>query len=161
MSEDSEQPQEEVASYRPGTRLLQDAARQSCTVGDVIRLFEEKQFRCSPCILGSQLGLTTSDLDNLNKGRYLDMVEEVLDTCSQRLRGLLNWSNISYVLDRPALRWYGSEVVLKIVTEYCRRGSCSSAQSDPLSPVSITSDYPFQKSLSLDTAEDKGKIYFP
>ena len=134
-------------------QLQRDADRMSCTVDNVIHVFKEEKISCNLRILGSQLGLTTSDLDSLVGGVSEDrLLQDILDTCSQR--GLLNWRNIVDALNRPALSRSGKEAASQILSDQCRRGSSTSVQSVVLSPVSVTSDsHPFQKSLSLDTAE--------
>lgn len=127
-----------------------------CTVHTILQIFKETQLKCNLRILGSQLGLSIQDLDDLEKKR--DQLAQLLDTCLQR--GLLaDWEQLVATLKKPALERYGRETVLRIESEQCRRGSSTSVQSEILSPISVTSDsHPLETSLSLEMPTEDGKL---
>ena len=133
-----------------------------CTVPNILGILKETGLRCNLRVLGSQLGLTTQDLDDYDmenkKHPARKQLHVLLDICSQR--GLLDWKHIVETLKKPALEQYGRNTVSRIVSEQCRRGSSASTQSLLLSPVSVTSEsHPFEKSASLEGPVEEGKLY--
>lgn len=131
-----------------------------CTVSNVLQIFKETHLRYNLRILGSQLGLSVQDLDDIAKIEKTEQrIKELLDMCLQR--GLLDWKRLLDVLKRPALKKHGSETVLKILSiEHFRRGSATSVQSLPLSPVSVRSrsdSHTFELSSSFDLPAEDGK----
>lgn len=122
----------------------EDEFKQSilpCTVSNVLGIFKETRLQCNYRVLGSQLGLTTQDLDDCDmENKKHDPSQEqfcqLLDICSQR--GFLDWKNIVNTLKKPALKQCGRETVLRIESEQCRRGSSTSIHSPLLSLQCLT-----------------------
>lgn len=133
----------------------EDDAKLPCTVLNVLHIFKETQLRCNLRTLGSQLGLSTQDMDGIEskEEKKRRRLEQLLDICSQR--GLLDWKHIVNTLKKPALQKHGRKTI-EMLSEHCRRGSSASVQSvlhSPISPASVF--HRFELSSSFDVpAED-------
>lgn len=136
-------------------RQREDDTKLPCAVPNVLHIFKETQLRCNLRVLGSQLGLSTQDMDGIEskEKKKRRRLEQLLDICSQR--GLLDWKHIVNTLKKPALEKHGRKTI-EMLSEHCRRGSSASIQSVLPSPISPVSELcPFELSSSFDIpAED-------
>ena len=77
---------------------------ESCTSRKILKIFEDANLSCNLRVLGSQLGLKTSHLDEIEtlpyRHRMIHLLERVAD-----IQGL-SWSMLASVLRKPALKEY-------------------------------------------------------
>ena len=77
---------------------------ESCTSKKVLEIFAKSNLSCNLRVLGSQLGLRTSQLDEIETLPYRDRMIKILDRVADS-QGL-SWSLLATVLRKPALKEY-------------------------------------------------------
>lgn len=77
---------------------------ESCTSRKILKIFEDANLSCSLRVLGSQLGLKTSHLDEIETLPYRQRMIQVLERVAD-IQGL-SWSMLASVLRKPALKEY-------------------------------------------------------
>lgn len=75
----------------------------SCTPRNILRIFAEANLSPNLRVLGSQLGLETFHLDEIEHLPFGQRTAKLLDTCSKRLQPL-SWSLLVGILRRPSLK---------------------------------------------------------
>ena len=116
---------------------------RSCTPEDVYSALESK-LSCSTRVLGSQLGLDTSDLDVIEQDHFNQppRLLQVLKKCSERAVYGLTWRWIADVLKKQAVK--EGRLANQIEQQYLRRHSSvsSSLTLSPLSSLTSSIDLP-------------------
>ena len=77
---------------------------ESCTLRKVLKIFEDANLSCNLRVLGSQLGLRTPHLDEIETLPYRERMIKVLERVDD-MQGL-SWSLLATVLRKPALKEY-------------------------------------------------------
>ena len=77
---------------------------ESCTPRKVLKIFEDANLSCNLRVLGSQLGLRTPHLDEIETLPYRERMIEVLERVAD-MQGL-SWSLLATVLRKRALKEY-------------------------------------------------------
>ena len=146
-----------------GPRVVLDAMEDEeddgtlCTPRNIIRIFAEANLSCNLRVLGSQLGLDSSHLDEIEGLPYRQRTMEILERCFSSPQGL-SWSVLVSVLRRPALREYSVAFSIERFTIFSRSTtSNSSSQTEPvLRSLSMSTSSPEN---SISSNMDFGEIY--
>ena len=125
-----------------------------CTPKNVLRIFAEAGLSCNLRVLGSQLGLKTTHLNEIER---LPNDQRTMTIVVRRSRSLqpLTWPLLVSVLRKPALKEYSA-------ADYIERRCCPTdgAMMSPVSesPSSDTSRFLLQRSLSSSTSSQEASI---
>lgn len=84
--------------------LEEGDSAESCTPRKVLKIFQDAQLSCNLRVLGSQLGLRTSHLDEIETLPYRERMIKVLERVAD-IQGL-SWSLLASVLRKAALKEY-------------------------------------------------------
>ena len=110
-----------------------EASSLSCTLPNVLTIFKEADLSCNHRVLGSQLGLSTSHLDEIELSfpyhqRMIQILEKVADIRR------LSWPLLASVLRKPALKEISAATYIEC---HCGVIRCSTASdsSSTLGPV--------------------------
>ena len=105
-----------------------DDSIESCTPRNVLRIFAKTNLSCNLRVLGSQLGLSTSHLDEIERLPYCQHMIQILDRVAD-IQGL-SWSLLASVLRKPALKEYTTAFAIERCSSMNR--STSSSRSEPV-----------------------------
>ena len=127
-----------------------------CTPKNVLIIFAESRLSCNLRVLGSQLGLKTTHLNEIER---LPNDQRTVTIVARRSRSLqpLTWPLLVSVLRKPALKEYSA-------ADYIERRCCPtdgammSPVSDSPSSDSHTSRFLLQRSLSSSTSSQEASI---
>ena len=100
---------------------------ESCTPKKVLEIFAKANLSCNLRVLGSQLGLRTSHLDEIETLPYRERMIKILERVAD-IQGL-SWSLLASVLRKPALKEYTTAFAIERHSSTNR--STSSSHSEP------------------------------
>jgi hypothetical protein len=103
--------------------MEEDNVVESCTPKEVLEIFVKANLNCNLRVLGSQLGLSTPHLDEIDTLPYRERIIRILE----RVQGL-SWSLLASILRKPALKEYA--VAFAIERYSSVNVSTSSSHSD-------------------------------
>ena len=126
-----------------------------CTPKNVLRIFAEARLSCNLRVLGSQLGLKTTHLDEIERLPYDQHTMTIVVRRSRSLQPL-TWPLLVSVLRKPALKEYSA-------ADYIERRCCPTDHGAMMSPVSDspssdTSRFLLQRSLSSSTSSQEVSV---
>ena len=141
--------------------MEEDNSIESCTSKNVLEIFVKSNLSCNLRVLGSQLGLSTSHLDEIETLPYPKRMIKILERVAD-IQGL-SWSLLASVLRKPALKEYTVAFAIEHYSSTNRSSSSShsEAESSALlrslststsvsSPeASLTSNMDFQGEISV------------
>ena len=141
--------------------MEEDSSIESCTSKNVLEIFAKSNLSCNLRVLGSQLGLSTSHLDEIETLPYPKRMIKILERVAD-IQGL-SWSLLASVLRKPALKEYTVAFAIEHYSSTNRSSSSShsEAESSALlrslststsvsSPeASLTSNMDFQGEISV------------
>lgn len=128
---------------------------ESCTLRKVLKIFEDANLSCNLRVLGSQLGLRTPHLDEIETLPYRERMIKVLERVDD-MQGL-SWSLLATVLRKPALKEYA--VAFAIERYSSINISTSSSHSEPVMRSLSTSTGASSPEASLTSNTDiQGEI---
>ena len=135
--------------------MEEDNTIESCTSKKVLEIFARANLSCNLRVLGSQLGLRTSQLDEIETLPYRDRMIKILDRVAD-MQGL-SWSLLATVLRKPALKEYA---VAFAIERYSSTSSSHSESSTALlrSLSTSTSVSSPEASLTSITMDIQGEI---
>ena len=107
--------------------MEEDNTIESCTSKKVLEIFTKANLSCNLRVLGSQLGLRTSLLDEIETLPYRDRMIKILDRVAD-IQGL-SWSLLATVLRKPALKEYAVAFAIERYSS-TNTGSTSSSHSE-------------------------------
>ena len=113
---------------------------ESCTPRMVLKIFEDAHLSCNLRVLGSQLGLRTFHLDEIETLPYRERMIKILEKVDDIQR--LSWSLLASVLRKRALKEYA---VAFAIERYSSRSSNISTSSSQHSETAML------RSLSTST----------
>ena len=100
---------------------------ESCTPRNVLRIFADAKLSCNLRVLGSQLGLSTAHLDEIETLPYRQRMIQILDRVAD-IRGL-SWSLLASILRKPALKEYAVAFAIERQSSMNRSTSSSHSES--------------------------------
>ena len=141
--------------------MEEDDSIESCTSKNALEIFAKSNLSCNLRVLGSQLGLSTSHLDEIETLPYPKRMVKILERVAD-IQGL-SWSLLASVLRKPALKEYTVAFAIEHYSSTNRSlsSSHSEAESSALlrslststsvsSPeASLTSNMDFQGEISV------------
>ena len=99
---------------------------ESCTPRKVLKVFKDAHLSCNLRVLGSQLGLRTSHLDEIETLPYQERMIKILEKVAD-IQGL-SWSLLASVLRKPALKEYAAAFAIERYSSRSSNISTSSSQ---------------------------------
>ena len=105
----------------------------SCTLPNVLTIFREADLSCNHRVLGSQLGLSTSHLDEIESFPYHQRMIQILEKVDD-IRGL-SWPLLASALRKPALKEISAATYIECHCEFVRCSTASDSNST-LGPLS-------------------------
>ena len=107
----------------------------SCTLQNILKIFKEAGLSCNHRVLGSQLGLSTSHLDEIEHLPYQQRMTQILEKTAD-IQGL-SWSLLVSVLRKSALKEMSAATYIE---RHCLTSSstASDSPSTVVQPLSIT-----------------------
>ena len=120
------------------------------------------QMTCNLRVLGSQLGLETYELDEIEyqSASLSDQKQRLVDKCISKEK-LTSWEHLAAILEKPALNMYRMASEIRAKHVYSRQyslESCSSINS-PMSPLESVSSQEASFSSSMEVDLSKKRIY--
>ena len=107
--------------------MEEDNAIESCTSKKVLEIFAKANLSCNLRVLGSQLGLRTSHLDEIETLPYRERMIKILDRVADS-QGL-SWSLLASILRKPALKEYTVAFAIERYSSTNRSTSSSYSES--------------------------------
>ena len=108
----------------------------SCTISNILMIFEEVGLSCNHRVLGSQLGLSTSHLDEIESFPYDQRMIKILGRVEDTNVQTLSWSLLANVLRKTALKEISAATYIE---RHCIRSPTASPDSGPSSRQPSTS----------------------
>ena len=110
--------------------MEEDDSIESCTPRKVLKIFAEANLSCNLRVLGSQLGLSTSHLDEIETLPYRQRMIKILEKIAD-IQGL-SWSLLASALRKPSLKEYATAFAIERYSSTNRSNSMSSSHSESL-----------------------------
>ena len=116
--------------------MEEESSVESCTPKKVLEIFANANLSCNLRVLGSQLGLSTSHLDEIERLPYRQRMIQILDRVAD-IQGL-SWSLLASVLRKPALKEYTTAFAIERHSSMNRSTSSSHSESALLRSLSTS-----------------------
>ena len=107
--------------------MEEDNAIDSCTTAKILKIFADTKLSCNLRVLGSQLGLSTPHLDEIESLPYNEQRIKVLEKAAD-IQGL-SWSLLAATLRKPALKEYATAYAIERHSTTNRSTSSSHSES--------------------------------
>ena len=108
--------------------MEEDDSIESCTSKNVLEIFAKSNLSCNLRVLGSQLGLSTSHLDEIETLPYPKRMIKILERVAD-IQGL-SWSLLASVLRKPALKEYTVAFAIEHYSSMNRSSSSSHSEAE-------------------------------
>ena len=128
---------------------------ESCTPRKALKIFEDANLSCNLRVLGSQLGLRTSHLDEIGTFPYRECMIKVLERVKD-MQGL-SWSLLATVLRKPALKEYAVAFAIERYSSINISTSSSHSESVMRSLSTSTGTSSLEASLT-STMDIQGEV---
>ena len=121
----------------------------SCTTNNILKIFAEVDLSCNLRVLGSQLGLASAHLDEIESLPYGQRRIQILEKCSHIQK--LSWALLVTILRSPALKEYS---VAEYIEQHCLHRESIASDS------SYTQQLSFSRSLSISTSSPETSLTY-
>ena len=128
---------------------------ESCTPRKVLKILDDANLSCNLRVLGSQLGLKTSHLDEIGTFPYHECMIKVLERVKD-MQGL-SWSLLATVLRKPALKEYAVAFAIERYSSINISTSSSHSESVMRSLSTSTGTSSLEASLT-STIDIQGEV---
>ena len=116
--------------------MEEDNSVKLCTPKEILEIFAKANLSCNLRVFGSQLGLSTAHLDEIESLPYRQRMIQTLDRVAD-IRGL-SWSLLASVLRKPALKEYAVAFAIEHHSSTNRSSSSSHSESALLRSLSTS-----------------------
>ena len=119
---------------------MEDDSIKSCTPRKVLKIFKDVNLSCNLRVLGSQLGLKTCHLDEIETLPYRERMIKLLERVADIQE--LSWSLLASVLRKPALKEYAVAFAIERYSSINISTSSSHSETTMLRSLSTSTDTP-------------------
>lgn len=128
-----------------------------CTPRNALGILTHVNLSCNFRVLGSQLGLDPSHLDEIEQLPYNQQTMAILERCSRSVQGL-SWSLLVSVLRKPSLKEHSAAFSIEGYTQSRSMSTTSTSSSHTEGLLRSLSTSTCSPESSLTSNMDVGKI---